>query len=111
MKIFAVDLDDTLCTRPKNLEHLGVEKYTYCTPLTDNIEKINDLYTNGNTIIIYTARGMSHFDGNIFLVYSNLYELTKNQLNEWGVKFHHLVLGKINYDLLIDDKALRIEEL
>jgi len=27
-------------------------------------------------------------------------------LNEWGVKFHRLVMGKLSYDLLIDDKAL-----
>jgi histidinol phosphatase-like enzyme len=110
-KIFAVDLDDTLCVRPKDLEHQGVKKYTYCEPLTENIQKINALYAAGNTIIIYTARGMSQFKGDIFLVYSNLYHLTKQQLEQWGVKHHHLVMGKIHYDMLIDDKSMRPEEL
>jgi hypothetical protein len=110
-KIFAVDLDDTLCVRPKNIEHLGLEKYNHCSPLLDNITRINMLYDEGNTIIIYTARGMSYFNGNINLVYSNLYELTKKQLIAWKVKHHQLVMGKIHYDMLIDDKCMRPEEL
>lgn len=112
MKILAVDLDDTLCTRATSWEHVkGVEKYRHCIPLPENIEKINKLYDEGNTIIIYTARGMSQFNGNVSVVYSMLYELTKNQLLEWNVRFHSLVLGKIHYDALVDDKAMRIEEL
>lgn len=110
-KIFAVDLDDTLCVRPKEVETLGVNKYNYCTPIHNNIEKINKLYDGGHHIIIYTARGMSHFKGNISLVYSNLYELTKKQLQVWNVKHHQLVMGKLHYDMLIDDKCLRPEEL
>jgi hypothetical protein len=110
-KIIAVDLDDTLCVRPKNLEHLGVDKYHHCTPLTDTIQQVNELFNSGNTIVIYTARGMNMFNGNIHLVYSNLFELTINQLKRWGVKYHRLVLGKIHYDLLIDDKCVRPEEL
>lgn len=111
MKIIAVDLDDTLCARPRNLDHLGAEKYHHCTPLNENIKKINKLYDEGNTIIIYTARGMSQFNGDVSVVYSKLYELTKSQLLEWQVKFHRLVMGKIHYDMLIDDKCMRPEEL
>lgn len=111
MKIIAVDLDDTLCTRDKHLEDMGVDKYHYCVPLQENIRKINQLYDAGNTIIIYTARGMSQFNGNTHLVYSNLYELTKNQLSSWKIKHHHLVMGKLHYDTLIDDKCIRPEEL
>lgn len=110
-KIFAVDLDDTLCVRPREIEHLGLEKYQYCAPLLSNIAKVNALYDDGNTIIIYTARGMSHFKGNIYSVYSNLYQFTKNQLEVWKVKHHQLVMGKIHYDMLIDDKCMRPEEL
>lgn len=109
--IIAVDLDDTLCVRPKDVEHLGVEKYKHCTPLTKTIQKINKMYDEGKTILIYTARGMSTFNGNLGLVYSNLFELTTNQLNSWGVKYHQLIMGKIHYDLLIDDKCMRPEEL
>jgi hypothetical protein len=111
MTIFAVDLDDTLCVRPKNVESLGTEKYTHCTPIISTITKVNSLYEEGHHIIIYTARGMSYFSGNVNLVYSNLYELTKKQLDVWGVKYHQLIMGKLHYDMLIDDKCMRPEEL
>jgi len=110
-KIIAVDLDDTLCKRPNNVEHLGIKKYTYCEPIQNTIDIINTMYDNGNTIIIYTARGMSTFGGDVNLVYSNLYELTIKQLLNWGIKYHQLIMGKIHYDLLIDDKCMRPEEL
>ena len=38
-------------------------------------------------------------------------ELTKKQLGEWGAKYHELKVNKPFYDLFIEDKALRIEEL
>jgi hydroxymethylpyrimidine pyrophosphatase-like HAD family hydrolase len=68
-KIIAFDLDDTLCSRPKNLEHLGPEKYNYCTPIQPTIDVLNKLYDQGNIIYIYTARGMGQFDGNVQKTY------------------------------------------
>ena len=41
----------------------------------------------------------------------NWEELTKKQLAEWGAKYHELRVDKPFYDLFIEDKALRIEEL
>ena len=39
-------------------------------------------------------------------------EHTLKQLNEWGCKFHDLIIGnKPHFDLVIDDKAKRIEEI
>lgn len=105
-KILAVDLDDVLCTRPTCYEHLGVEKYNFCEPLIDNIEKVNELSEKGYTVIIYTARGMTQFSGNLNLIIDKLYNKTLNQLKSWNIKFDKLVMGKIAYDYLIDDKAI-----
>lgn len=110
-KLIAVDLDDTLCTRPISNEHLGKLKYNYCTPIVDNIELINKLYDNGHTVYIYTARGMFTFNMDVSLVYSELYELTNKQLQDWGVKYHKLVMGKQPFDFLLDDKALSLREI
>jgi hypothetical protein len=49
---------------------------------------------------------MSQFKGNVALIYSELYSKTIQQLNRWGLKYDQLVMGKIHYDLLIDDKVL-----
>lgn len=105
-KTIAFDLDDVICFRPTGYEHLGTEKYSYCEPYEEAIELINSLYDDGYKIIIYTARGMSQFAGNIIEIYSKLYNQTNDQLKSWGVKYHQLIMGKIHYDVLIDDKAL-----
>ena len=105
-KIIAFDLDDVICFRPTGYEDLGPEKYSYCQPYEETIQLVNSLYDDGYKIIIYTARGMSQFSGNIVEIYSKLYKQTNDQLKSWEVKYHQLVMGKIQYDVLIDDKSL-----
>ena len=109
-KIYAFDLDETLCTRHPNFEDLGPKKYTHCTPIRDMVDKVNKLYDDGNTIIIFTARGMSYFKGDIHKIYSELFDITQKSLFYWGVKYHTLIMGKPHYDFLIDDKSISIEE-
>lgn len=111
MKIIAFDIDDVICTRPKNKETEGINKYSYSQPVQKNINIINECYENGYYIRLYTARGMSQFNGDIFKIYDKLYLLTKNHLDEWGVKYHELIMGKIHYDLLVDDKAVNINQI
>lgn len=105
-KIIAFDLDDVLCLRPRGFESLGPAKYGYCRPQEDMIEIANSLYDEGYKIVIYTARGMTQFNGNVNEIYCHLYSQTIKQLDSWGLKYHQLVMGKIHYDILIDDKAL-----
>jgi len=38
-------------------------------------------------------------------------DLVKSQLTLWGCKYHDFRVGKPQYDLWIDDKSKRIEEL
>lgn len=54
---------------------------------------------------------MTQYNGNVALIYSELYSKTIKQLNDWGLKYDQLVMGKIHYDLLIDDKALNSSDL
>ena len=77
--------------------------YFNAQPIKENIDKINKLYDEGNTIVYWTARGSR--------TKINWYDLTKKQLDEWGVKYHELFVDKPYYDLFIDDKTLRIEEI
>jgi hypothetical protein len=66
--------------------------------------KINDLYDKGHEITYYTARGS--------VTGIDWYDTTKKQLDEWGCKYHELSVGeKPHYDLLVDDKSMRIEEI
>ena len=47
-KIFAFDLDDTLCYRPKDIEHLGGDKYHQCKPIQEMIDRSSELELNHN---------------------------------------------------------------
>jgi histidinol phosphatase-like enzyme len=110
-KIYAFDLDDTLCSRHPDYEHLGKEKYKYCYPIQPMIDILNEQYDKGHKIIIYTARGMSIYNGNVHDIYNNLYEQTISDLKKWGIQHHGLVMGKLHYDLLIDDKCCELENI
>lgn len=96
-RIIYVDIDETICTTPNS------RNYNDAQPIKENIEKINTLYDNGNTIVYWTSRGSRK--------QINWYDLTYRQLNMWGAKFHELRVDKPYYDLFVDDKTLRIEEL
>jgi len=110
-KIIAFDLDETLCERPKGIENLGPKKYNFCTPKQDMIDVLNGLFDKGYTIIIYTARGMGQFNGDVQKVYNELYQVTADSLEKWGVKYHQIVMGKIDYDVLVDDKTMGVDDL
>jgi len=97
MKVIYVDIDETICRTSDD------RKYENSTPIIENIKKINKLYDEGNTIVYWTARGSRK--------QINWYDLTYTQLNSWGAKFHELKVDKPYYDLFIDDKNLRIEEI
>ena len=91
MLIF-VDIDETIC-------YYNIEReYNLAQPYLERIKKINSLYDDGNTIVYWTARGT--------ITQVNWFQITFNQLNSWGCKFHELRMGKPAYDLFIDDKNI-----
>ena len=97
---YVFDIDGTICT-------LSDGKYENAQPIQTRINKINNLYDKGHYIIFYTARGMGRYNNNLYLAHENFYDFTFNQLNNWGVKFHKLILGKPSGDIYIDDKGIK----
>jgi hypothetical protein len=91
---YAVDIDNTIC-----ITICG--DYPNAKPITERINLVNNLYKKGHTIIYWTARGSeSKIDWS---------DLTRQQLELWGCLYHSVVMGKLSYDLLIDDKAINSE--
>ena len=102
-KIF-VDIDETICF------YSGKREYELAEPDQNNISKINKMYDRGDIITYWTARGSSDRT-NIGRI-ERLRDLTIMQLDRWRCKYHDIQLGnKPQFDLLIDDKAMRIEEV
>ena len=96
MVIF-VDIDGTIC-------HTENSDYFNSDPRHDQIEKINKLYKEGHEIVYWTARGWH--SGKDWRV------LTERQLNKWGCEYTRIETHKKpSWDLLIDDKTKRIEEM
>jgi hypothetical protein len=92
-----VDIDNTICTTIDS-------DYKNSKPIQENIDKINRLYNEGNTIVYWTARGR--------VTRKNWSILTRKQLRDWGCLHHKLDMSsKPAYDRIIDDKAFKINEL
>ena len=96
MKKIFIDIDETICY------YEGERNYNLAKPYKERIKKINSLYEEGNHITYYSARGsVTGIDWS---------SITKNQLKNWGCKYHKLSVGeKPDYDLLICDKAINTE--
>ena len=91
---YCIDVDGTICSQEVD--------YNKTKPFKGRIKKINNLYNQGHYIIYFTARGST--------TGIDWYKVTKAQLNLWGCKFHELIMGKIEADCFIDDKAIKPEE-
>ena len=96
-KIFCFDIDGTICSL------VNPSDYTKSEPYLDVINEINRLYDEGNKIIMMTARGsVSKRDWS---------PETVQQLDQWGVKYHELIMNKKPHaDFFIDDKGINAIE-
>jgi hypothetical protein len=96
--IVFVDIDETIC------EYNSIREYKLASPIYENIQKINELFDAGHVIKYWSARGST--------TGIDWHDLTVEQLDTWGCKYHEVSVGdKPHYDLLICDKAKRIEEI
>ena len=92
---YCFDIDGTLCKTN------GMD-YKISVPFKNVIKIVNKLHSNGNKIILYTARGS--------LTGIDWLKVTKKQLKSWGVKYDKLVMGKPPADIYIDDKCMDIKD-
>lgn len=98
---FCFDLDNTLVTYPKIKND-----YTTVEPIQKNIDFLNHLKSQGHYIIIYTARRMKTFNGNVSKVIKDVGQITFNTLDQFNIKYDELCFGKPHADFYIDDLAV-----
>ena len=95
-KKYFIDMDNTLCFTCGN-------DYVNSKPIEERIRYLNKLKEEGNIVTIWTARGStSGIDHRA---------LTIKQLEEWGVKYDDLLMGKPSYDVYIDDKSFNVDTI
>lgn len=93
--IYCFDIDGVICTNTWG-------EYELAEPRPDAIERINDLYEQGNTIVLQTARGSE--------TGIDWRPITERQLAEWGLRYHALHFGKPNADVYVDDRGIGLRE-
>lgn len=89
--IYCFDIDGTICTNTDG-------SYENAVPFSERISCVNNLYSSGNYIKLFTARGSG--------TGINWRETTEKQLRDWGVNYHELILGKPESAIFVDDKAV-----
>lgn len=93
--IYCFGIDGTICDTDDS-------HYELSLPRLDIIARINELYDSGNTIKIFTSRGVTSR--------KQLRGFTVKQLASWGVKYHELIMGKPHADFFIDEKAVNTKD-
>lgn len=86
-KVILIDIDGTICTEEKTFER------PLAKPLPFAAEALRMLKENGNTIILWTARGWEQ------------YKITKDWLDKHGFVYDQIIMGKPIVDIIIDDRA------
>ena len=92
---FVIDIDDTLMTSDITWCECG--NYTRINgvkPIKNEIALCNKMYEAGHTIILHTGRKWNHYD------------ITKQQLQDCGIKYHELIMGK-PLSIYIDRDSLK----
>ncbi len=93
---FVVDIDGVIASlTPDN-------DYAKATPQSATITAINRLYDAGHRIVLFTARGSA--------TGIDWSEVTRGQMDSWGVRYHDLRFGKPAADFYIDDRMLSVAE-
>ncbi len=84
-----IDVDGTICTEEKTYSR------SMAKVIKDAVESVNNLYDDGHTIILYSARSWQE------------YEMTEDWLKRHNFRYHQLVMGKPIGEVWIDDRAVR----
>ncbi len=96
-KTFVFDIDGVVAKIQKDLD------YALSEPNEQMVKIINKLYEYGNKIVLFTARG--------YVTGKDWSQVTREQMQRWGVKYHELKFGKPNADYYVDDRMISLERL
>lgn len=102
-KRFCFDLDNTLVTYPKI-----PGDYSSVEPIKRNIDYLKFLKSQGNHIIVYTARRMKTHKGNIGGILADVGKITLDTLEKFGIPYDEIFFGKPHADFYIDDLGVNV---
>ncbi len=95
-KRLVVDIDGVIAEAVADLD------YDAAGPMGDNIARVNALHAAGCTIVLFTARGSA--------TGRDWSDVTRKQLESWGVRYDELLFGKPPADYYIDDRLTTLTQ-
>lgn len=103
-----VDVDGTLCSiKQPNQSYQDVK------PNKKLIAMLHRYQARGYNILLYTARNMKTYDGNLGKINKNTAPILLEWLAEWDVPYDEILFGKPwprKHGFYIDDRAIRPNE-
>ncbi len=93
-KRLVVDIDGVLAEAVADLD------YAAAGPIRENVDRVNALYDAGCEIVLFTARGTA--------TGQDWGEVTRGQMERWGLRYHELHFGKPAADYYIDDRLVTL---
>lgn len=106
LKRLVMDLDDTISFTTKG-------DYANAEPDLEVIKKLRSYKEQGFDIVIYTARNMRTYEGNVGRINANTLPIIVEWLNQHEVPYDEIITGKpwCGFDgFYVDDKAIRPSE-
>lgn len=99
-----IDLDGVLC----KIKQPG-QSYADVEPIPGAAQRLQEFRAAGHTVVIYTARNMATYDGNLGKIMKNVGLITLEWLEKHGMEFDEIYFGKPNGHVYIDDRAVRFQ--
>jgi len=101
---YCFDIDGTIAELRKEKQF-----YSEVKPKPGAVETLKRLNEEGHYIILYTARNMESFSGNLGKINAVQGPLLFNWLEKYEIPYDEIYFGKPSADVYIDDKGLKFE--
>lgn len=101
---YCFDIDGTIAELRKKGEF-----YSEVKPKEGAVETLKKLNEEGHYIILYTARNMETFLGNVGKINAVQGPILYEWLEKYEIPYDEIYFGKPNADVYIDDKGLKFE--
>lgn len=107
-KTIVIDIDGTLCTNREDRE-----TYDDVRPVADVVAKLREYREMGFYIVLYSARNMRTYGGNMGLITANTAKTAMAWLDRHAIPYDEIYFGKPwcgTEGFYVDDKAIRPSE-
>lgn len=105
---FVIDIDGTICP----VRQVS-QRYEDIVPHPPIVKRMREYKEAGARIVLYTARNMNTYNGNIGLINANTAKVLLSWLEEWDIPYDEIVYGKVwpgNNGFYVDDRTVRPDE-